>query len=550
MRFAPRKSWGFTIGGWCLALGAVFLGLKYGTYIAGGSDSYGYVSQADLWYQRHLAVEQPWVKDLSWPGGQWVFAPLGYRPAAGRQSLAIVPTYSPGLPMLMAGARSIGGSCAMFWVVPLAGGVLVLATYGIGRRLSSPLAGLIAATLVLSSPVFLFMLMSPMTDVPVAGAWAAALWLLIAADPAASPWRLTLRALIAGLVSAIAVLIRPNLVVALVPLALWFPLRAWRAGSEGRIRALLDGVLFAVAASTGVVAVALINQYWYGSPLKSGYGDAGSLFAAANIWPNVATYYGWFVQSQTLAPLVGVLALLAPIAAFWPAPRDRLGVIVLAAFAGVVTYSYLVYGVYDAWWYLRFLLPVWPALMIGFAALMLAVARRGHALAWLIAIALVWLGARNVVFAREHSVFRLWKEDRRYATVGQLVRASTEPSSVVFAIQHSGSLRYYGGRLSIRFDSVDDGWLDQVIAGLSERGIKSYLVVEDWEIPRFRGKFQSQAAVRRVEGAPIVEYTGNGTVFLYDLNETRDPLGAVTKIPEQWAGPRCPAAVTMESPFK
>jgi 4-amino-4-deoxy-L-arabinose transferase-like glycosyltransferase len=541
MRFTVHKSWGFSVAALGLAATALVGGLKYGTYVAGGSDSYGYVSQSDLWYQRQLSIEQPWVKDVPWPGGQWVFAPLGYRPAAGRQSTEIVPTYAPGLPMLMAAGRAIGGPCAVFWIVPLSGAVLVLATFGLGRALASPVAGLIAAGLVLTSPVFLFMLMTPMTDVPVAAAWAAALWLLLAAPAGASPARLTTRAAGAGLACAVAILIRPNLVTVLPSLTLWFLFRALGAERSAWRRALMDGLVFAAAASTGAVAVAAINQNWYGSAFMSGYGAASTLFSTANVWPNLVQYTAWFRESQTLWPLAGFAALAAPVAMLWPAARSRAAVITLAAFAFVATLSYLVYGVYDAWWYLRFLLPVWPALMIGFAAILGAAGRRRRWIAWSAAIVVIGLGARNVVFARDHSAFRLWKEERRYATVGQLVRGATEPSSVIFAIQHSGSLRRYAGRLTIRFDSVDDGWLDQTIAWLSARGIASYLLVEDWEVPRFLGKFRSQEAVSRVNGAPLVEYTGNGQTLLYDLRETRDPSLAVTRIVERWDGPRCPA---------
>jgi hypothetical protein len=74
--------------------------------------------------------------------------------------------------------------------------------------------------------------------------------------------------------------------------------------------------------------------------------------------------------------------------------------------------------------------------------------------------------------------------------------------------------------------------------------------VEDWEVPRFLGKFRSQEAVSRVNGAPLVEYTGNGQALLYNLRETRDPSLAVTKIVERWEGPRCQHTAPMESPFR
>src|SRR5262249_62280397 len=86
-----------------------------------------------------------------------------------------VPAYAPGLPMLMAAARRIAGQCAVYWIVPLAAGVLVFATYAIGRALGRPGVGLSAAWLVGTSPTLLFMAMAPMSDVPAAAAWAAAI---------------------------------------------------------------------------------------------------------------------------------------------------------------------------------------------------------------------------------------------------------------------------------------------------------------------------------------------------------------------------------------
>ena len=55
---------------------------------------------------------------------------------------------------------------ALFWVVPVSGAVLVLATYGIGAGLVPALVGLVAAWFVATSPIVLFMLMPAISDVP------------------------------------------------------------------------------------------------------------------------------------------------------------------------------------------------------------------------------------------------------------------------------------------------------------------------------------------------------------------------------------------------
>ena len=91
----------------------------------------------------------------------------------------------------------------MFFVVPLSAGLLVLGTYSIGRRLGAGTAGLVGALLVATSPVVLYMTTATMTDVPVAAAsaWAFSLLLGRTVGTAAG----------AGLLSALAVLIRSNL---------------------------------------------------------------------------------------------------------------------------------------------------------------------------------------------------------------------------------------------------------------------------------------------------------------------------------------------------
>src|SRR2546423_5717620 len=76
------------------------IGIHYGSFTAGGSDSYGYVSQAILWLKGSLRIQQPWVQQFSWPEREVTFAPLRYRPFSPDGT--IVPTYASGLPILMA----------------------------------------------------------------------------------------------------------------------------------------------------------------------------------------------------------------------------------------------------------------------------------------------------------------------------------------------------------------------------------------------------------------------------------------------------------------
>src|SRR5262245_6703297 len=205
---------------WVFAIATVAFGVLANTGIGAGSDSYGYVSQADLWLKGDLRIEQPDARKVPWPNSQWTMAPLGYRPSADRN--AIVPVYAPGLPMMFAVTKQLAGQCAIRWVVPLSGGLLVLATFGIGRRMLSDQIGAGASWLVLTSPAVLTMLGQPMSDIPVASCWAVATYGCLSASLSG--------AALAGASAALAILIRPNLVHLGLVMGIWLIAKdkSWR----------------------------------------------------------------------------------------------------------------------------------------------------------------------------------------------------------------------------------------------------------------------------------------------------------------------------------
>ncbi|HEY2905236.1 MAG TPA: hypothetical protein VGJ29_04995, partial [Vicinamibacterales bacterium] len=104
-------------GAWfafALAVVVAALGVWKGSFVAGASDAFGYVSEADLIAHGSLRVEQQFVRTLPWPFADWSFAPAGYRPAADRG--VIVPTYPVGVPLLMAVFQRLANRNAVFYV--------------------------------------------------------------------------------------------------------------------------------------------------------------------------------------------------------------------------------------------------------------------------------------------------------------------------------------------------------------------------------------------------------------------------------------------------
>ena len=525
-----------------LAAATCVVGIAYATTVVGGSDSYGYASEAEGWLSGHVKVPQPWAQQAPWPGRQWSFAPLGWRPGAGDDAWSLVPTYSPGLPLLFAGAKLVAGQEGMFWVVPISGGLLVLATFGLGRRLGDSHAGLIAAALVATSPVVLFMLMAPMTDVPVAAAWTIACYFALGESAGT--------ALAAGFAAAAGILIRPNLVFQAGPIGLWFLLRGWRTGDWGR--AIRHAACFGMAASCGIAAVAAINRQLYGSPFISGYGGFGGWFTRANFATNARLYTNWLMYAHTPVTLAGVAALVIPVKRVWPGVKDRAVFVIIALYLGTLAAQYFMYLVFDVWWYLRFLISALPFILLGVGALATSLGRAGkRGLNVAVIIAVLALCARDFRVARAESTFELWRGDWRYVAMANFVRANTDATSVIYSMQHSGSLRYYAGRLTINWSNLDYDWLDRSVGWVEERGSHPYLVLERWEVEEFKKRFAHQKMQAIVDTAPMLTYEGGGRIMLWDLAASADRSARTIKIVETYRNrqrsvpPAAPPTITL-----
>jgi hypothetical protein len=184
--------------------------------------------------------------------------------------------------------------------------------------------------------------------------------------------------------------------------------------------------------------------------------------------------------------------------------------------------GYLFYGNYDAWWYLRFLLPCWPAMCVGTARLLAAPS--GRSFGRIGYVLLVGLGLYGLWFSHRERAFDIGRNEQRYVAVARLVRDTTGPNSVIIATQHSGSVRYYGERMTLRYELLSERWLDGAIAWLKDRGMRPYILLDDWEHQQFKDKFSRQNAAGRLDVAKVFEYRDGATTILYD--PLQPPRGA------------------------
>ncbi len=501
-----------------LAIWVVGTGLTRGTTAGFGADSYGYVSQADLWLDGQLKQREPWAELAPWPRAPWTFSPLGYRPALDDENRGeLIPTYSPGLPMLMALTKRIAGHCAMFWIVPLSGGLLVWTTYWLGRRFGAPWAGAIAAWLVATSPAMLLALMRPMTDVPVAAIWTGALVMALARGYGS--------AFAAGLLAGFATLVRPNLAPLAGVLGLSYVLRTPPQGASmtSRLAAL---AFFAAGLAPGVVATAVIFNFLYGSPFISGYGGFSQQFAWRNVFQNVVNYLSWLIDTQSVFILAGIAVLVVPLRRVWPGVTDRRLIFVVGLFSAVLWAQFCFYLVFEDWAYLRFLLPFWPIVMLGLGAVAMVGLRARQPLIILAAGWLVLaLGVRGRAITEERNLLDLWPGDSVSVGAARAVQSVTEPNSVVLTLLHSGTVRYYGGRITLRYDILDRDWLDKAVAWFAERGVAVYALLDDSSIDQYRSeveyftqRFAGQHTVDRLKTSLVFTYAGPRPVYLYALS--------------------------------
>jgi 4-amino-4-deoxy-L-arabinose transferase-like glycosyltransferase len=498
---------------WLLSVSMCGVGLIYGSHAVGAADTYGYVSEADLWLRGNLRIEQPFAKQAPWPQPEWTFTPLGYRPHPVDDRV-IVPIYSPGLPMILAVAKLLGGQDAMFCVVPLCGGLLVLATYGLGLRLGSGWVGLIGAWLVATSPVALAHTLTTMTDVPVAAAWAAAFYLLLGTNLSSAAG--------AGLLSSVAILIRPNL----APLAAVMGMQYAFRMRDAKARSLAVGQLlvFGMAALPGALAVAAINQYLFGSPLVSGYGRLDNLFAWTRVPANLRNYLGWLVDAHTPVVLCGLAAILVPLRRLWPGTPDRSVFIVIGTFVIALWTIYCAWLVFDTWYFSRFLLSSWPFIMLGVAAVAMALFRTAVPfIKPAVVCSVIALGIVQIQIAANRAVFGTGWVERRNVVVAQMAQRVTAPNSVIVSGIHSGSLRYYAGRMTLNYVWLDRKWLDGAVEWLGDNGVHTYALLEDWEMPEFRRRFAGARRLAALEQPPVGIYDDPGKSMVFDLSESRSP---------------------------
>jgi hypothetical protein len=485
-----------------LALGVLLVGLVWGTTAVGGSDPYGYSSEADLWKAGRLTIDQSFFQP--WPYEEWTLAPLGYRPGLDRHT--IVPTYPPGLPLLIAAADIVSGPRGRALVIPVFGAIAVWLTFVLGVLIVDEVVGLFAALLMAASPAFLYHITWTMSDVPATATWTLALVLAL--------WR---RPTAAGVVSGLAIAIRPNLLFLAVGVGL---IAVWSGPIQRQKPPSFQALFrFGLGILPAILGLALFNTHLYGAPWRFGYPEG--LFSWRNVWPNATRYARWLVQTQTLLWILAIPFLLSR--RFAPGTtlsQDSIVRAGLSALLAAFVLSYLPYARFDEWTYVRFLLPAFPVLLVaalGCIRSIKALYGSPSSIAVLTVVTIL-VFAWEISTAKALGAFTIASDLEQFSIVARDVRDLTPERSVLFSMFHSGSARYYSGRMTIRYDFLPEPALDEAVDMLAARGLRSYFLLESWEIELARQRFSLHSTAGRFEQAPVKQWDfSNRMVRLYEV---------------------------------
>jgi hypothetical protein len=208
--------------------------------------------------------------------------------------------------------------------------------------------------------------------------------------------------------------------------------------------------LFGLGGIPGAIFQATVNLHLYGSIFATGYGDVRELFRAKYLGWSAKAYAQWLPVCLTPA-----LIFLAGIP-FVPAIRRNRWAVALMVWVAVLLGFYAFYfHTSETWWYLRFVLPAFGAMIVLMIMVMRQAASRfSGTLRWTLGLALMTFAIGwNVVWLQRLAV--VGRGEARYLEAAIWTRDNLPPNAVILSMQTSGSLIYYTGFIMIRYEQFN-----------------------------------------------------------------------------------------------
>ena len=473
-----------------LLLNTVFL-IRHASYAVGGADASGYARIARSLLNGPIMLPVTELGQFNLPDEMLQdFIPIGYAPVMGTS--AMTPFYPVGFPLHLAlGALIAGWDYGPYLVCPIAAILSLILIYLLGLELGLSREYSIAAAVILGgNPTFILMALWPMSDI-VALCWAlTAVWSSLRSGKSEG-W-----ALLAGAAFGMAFLVRPINLLLLIPILLCLRLKP------------KTFLFFMIGGSPLAAIFFCYNTASYGHPFQTGYTVIGlyNEITSTGFTARFQHYVYWLMM--TMSPLLplGWIGVAADRIVHW---RVRA---MLIAWFGTLLFFYCCYTHYNFWWYTRFLLPGYPAVVLG--ALLttrdlmgwLRKSTNGRYQAWQRRIALALLLA--VVFSFERHYVRLFYvaktgevESVNYTSC-RLVEQLVPRQALVVSMEMSGALKFYTDRHIVRWDVIAPNQWQLLKDRARERNYQFYALLMQQELDeaqkRVPGKWIQLGTVRHI----------------------------------------------------
>ncbi|MEP7272221.1 MAG: hypothetical protein ABI882_12020 [Acidobacteriota bacterium] len=459
-----------TIGLLFLLVGYFVVLVRHASYAVGGSDATGYAHLARTLLQGYAKLPVTEVATFGVHESlSHVFSPLAYAPVMkdGNPTPVLVPIYPIGFPLHEAAAALlIGWRLGPFVVSPLLAALSCWLLYCIARQLglSRGLAAMGSVVLAVN-PTFIFLAQQPMSDV------AATFWGLVLIWSGLRSRRDAEWALLAGFAFGFAFLVRPANIVFLAPLLFCLPLRP-RAILHFALGGLPLGLLFLS-----------YNYVVFGHPLQTGYSaiNLQGAFESTGLMERFRFYIYWIAVTMSPVVLGGWLA-----SAFLRKVEWRLRALLIAWLASFLIF-YSAYDIYGVWWYTRFLLPAYPALILGTLLTIQALGdlllRNRRGLRWatgiVLCVALCWMPLQ---FVYKNDVLSFGGGELLHLEACAWADKQLPERAVVVSMEMSGAVRFYTHRSIVRYDAVVPWLWPELRKRVEERGYGFYALLMDMEV--------------------------------------------------------------------
>jgi hypothetical protein len=369
------------------------------------------------------------------------------------------------------GALFGGWDYGPFLVGPITSVLSLLFLYLIGLELGLPRGFSVAGVVMLAAaPTFIYLGLQPMSD-EVAMFWATVVIWSSLRSRKRDAW-----ALLAGAAFGMAFLTRPSNILLLIPTLFSLPLKP-----KNLLYFMLGGLPLA-----GVFFA--YNKTAYGHPLRTGYGEIGlfSEMKLSGFADRFSNYYTWL--TRTLGPLLllGWLGVAADRKVHW---RDR-GMLISWFGSFLLLYSF--YNIYGVWWYTRFLLPGYPALVLGTLLVVRDIpgllknyfseANRIR-LKWaFLAILMGVTLSHERRYIRRFELFNFGPASSANSASCRWANRTLPNQAIVVASEMSGALKFYTERPIFRWDYTFPPEWTVVKNHAAEKGYRWYALLLPFEI--------------------------------------------------------------------